>query len=151
MATLGEYGSLLQLGFGIGIGLSVFRAPMELLSVKLKSDLDAEFAVLEKVISTRAGEQRGKLSDLQLQFSQTASWLDRMHLPFMIASIIAAIVNWIFLAIGSSSASYQLNALQEWGLFLVAGPIYLLISIVLAALTFAVLRPIRARLDSLRS
>lgn len=151
MATLGEFGSLLQLGFGIGVGLSLFRAPMDLVSSKLKSDINSEFDVFAKVGSARAAALRGELSDIQIEFERTASTLDRFHLPFMIASILTAIVNWVLLAGASSNAAATLKPSEEWLLIAVSGPIYLVILAVLALATLIVLRPVRAKLDALRS
>lgn len=151
MATLGEYGSLLQLGFGIGIGLSVFRAPMDLIAAKLKSDLDAEFGVLENVSTSQAAIRRGKLFDLQIKFANTSLRLESFHLPFMIASILIALVNWVLLACGSSLAQTALSLKYEVLLIFVSGPIYLLISTVLCGATFVLLYPIRSQLDAIRS
>lgn len=148
---LGEYSSLLQLGFGIGIGLSVFRAPMDLMSKKLKSNLDSELGVYEKIETPRAAMQRASLSDLLIEFRQVALQLDKIHLPFMIASISFAVVNWALLALAAYYSHYELSDTQEWLLLIVSGPIFFLISIVLAVCTVCILKPVRERLDNLRS
>ena len=112
MATLGEYGSLLQLGFGIGIGLSIFRAPMDLLSISFEKDLRAELDVFEGVQTTKAKTNKSDLGDLSLEFAQTAEALNSFHLPFMIAAIAGALVNWGLLAWASNNAGRR--ALR-WG------------------------------------
>jgi hypothetical protein len=151
MATLGEYGSLLQLGFGIGVGLSLFRAPMEVLSAKVRADLNSEVDVLANVHSVRANEIKSELSDLNLEFVRTSSTLDRFHFPFMIASILVALINWGLLAAASADAPRKLTYWEEWGLLFVSGPIYLVISAVLAYAAWQLLRPIQTKLDAIRS
>ena len=151
MANLGEYGSLLQLGFGIGIGLSLFRAPMDLLSARLKSDLHSEVEVMTNVHTAKANEKKSQLSDLNLEFVNTAATLNKFHIPFMIACIFSAFVNWLLLAAASAYASTPLSSEQEWSLCFVSGPVYLLIYSVLALATIYQLHPIRSKLDLLRS
>ncbi|WLB50775.1 hypothetical protein [Bradyrhizobium japonicum] len=151
MANLGEYGSLLQLGFGIGIGLSLFRAPMDLLSARLKADLDSQVDILANIKTPKANEKKSQLSDLNLEFVNTSSTLDQFHLPFMIACVFTALVNWILLALASTTASRPLSGVDEWLLFAASGPVYLFIYAVLAGTAWWKLRPIRAKLDAIRS
>jgi hypothetical protein len=151
MATLGEYSSLLQLGFGIGVGLSIFRAPMDLLSKTFERDVDAEMNVLEGVQSPKAQTSRSALSDIKLEFAQTARALDSFHLPFMIATILGAIVNWVLLAKASSDAGYTLSPTEEGVVCFIAGPYFLLIAAVLAACTVLKLKPLRSQLSAIRS
>jgi hypothetical protein len=151
VATLGEYGSLLQLGFGIGVGLSVFRAPMDLLSAKAKADIRSEMDVLANVQTAKANEKKARLSDLNLEFVKTAATLDKFHLPFMIASILGALVNWALLAAASHEAGRVLSPGEEWFVFFVSGPIYLIISAILALVTWQRLRPVQVNLEEIRS
>jgi hypothetical protein len=151
MAILGEYSSLLQLGFGIGIGLSVFRAPMDLMSKTFERDLNSEIDVLTSVQTSKANAKITGLSDIKLEFAQTSRTLNFVHLPFMIASIVGAAVNWCLLAKASSTASYALSDAEEWGVFLVSGPFFLFIAGILAGITYRYLRPFRRRLNAIRS
>jgi len=151
MATLGEYGSLLQLGFGIGIGLSIFRAPMDLLSMAFEKDLSAEMDVLEGVQTAKAKSSRSALSDLKLEFAQTARALESFYLPFMIAAIAGALVNWGLLAWASSKAGRELSYGEEWAVFFVAGPYFLVIAGLLAVVTLRLLKPFKNKLNAARS
>jgi hypothetical protein len=151
MATLGEYGSLLQLGFGIGVGLSIFRAPMDLLSRSFEKDLDAEMNVLEGVQSPKAQAIRSALSDLKLEFAQTSRALDSFHLPFMIATILGAIVNWGLLAKASNDASHVLTTNEQQFVCFIAGPYFLMIALILAAFTVLRLKPLKNQLSAIRS
>ncbi|MHC2536161.1 hypothetical protein [Bradyrhizobium diazoefficiens] len=151
MANLGEFGSLLQLGVGIGIGLSVFRAPFEILSRKFDSDLKSEFNVLASIATAHAAERRAVLSDLALEFDRTSKALERFHLPFMIASILGAGVNWYYLAEGAWNAACPLSPLAAAWLTFMSGPFFLLIFASVTAITFFSLRPLRAKLDAERT
>ena len=151
MATLGEYSSLLQLGFGIGIGLSIFRAPMDLMSKAFEKDLNAELDVISEIQTPRAVSMRGRLSDVKLEFAQTSKTLNRFHFPFMIASIICAAVNWSLLAKASSHAGYLLTDGEEWLVWLVSGPVFLILAVILAAFTWRDLKPLRNKLNVIRS
>jgi hypothetical protein len=77
MATMGEFSSLLQLGFGIGIGLSYFRAPVELRSASLGKAVDDEITVIAGVNTAKAQEKRGELSSLKLAFNDEMERLEK--------------------------------------------------------------------------
>src|SRR5260221_8844759 len=97
MSNLGEFSSLLQLGVGFGVGLSFFRAPMNLLLKKMEHDLAKEMDVLDAVQTPPAKRAKAELSGLQMDISKTPVTLNRLNLPFMIAAIIGAAVNWVAL------------------------------------------------------
>ncbi|TKV78932.1 hypothetical protein FDV58_24845 [Bradyrhizobium elkanii] len=150
MATLGEYGSLLQLGFGIGVGLSVFRAPLELIAKGLESDINAELGVVEMLHSEKARNLKIQLSDLKIDLSNKIDRLENLYVPYLIAAVITALVNWFLLWCASTSAGYPLSSNQEWALTFVAGPIYVVIGLVLWVWAQLLLLPLRGRLDALR-
>lgn len=150
MATLGEYGSLLQLGFGIGIGLSIFRAPLDLISKGLADDLNAELGVVENLKTAKAQQMKTQLIDLKIRLSEKVQRLERLHIPFLIAAVFVALVNWFLLWRASTTAGYQLSSNQEWALFVVSGPVYGMIGLVLWAWAQLLLLPIRGRLETIQ-
>lgn len=151
MADLGEYGSLLQLGVGIGIGLSIFKAPMEWLEAKLEHDLASEFDVVKNAETDTARKARADLADLRVDLANADRQLNRFNVPFLIAAILGAGVNWGLLVLASTSAGYPLSCSQELLLAGVSGPFYLLIYSILAAWAWLKLKPYRSRLDEVRS
>src|ERR1700737_1013910 len=151
MATLGEYGSLLQLGFGIGIGLSLFRAPTDLLAKGLAADLRAELAFVQRGETERAKLIRTELSDLNVHLASTIKRLEGSYLKILIAPIVAALVNWILLALASTKASHGLSPTEELFLVIVSGPIYLFIAVIVWGWAQYLLLPLRGQLDTIRN
>jgi hypothetical protein len=150
MANLGEFSSLLQLGVGLGIGLPVFRAPFDILTRKFEADLSSEFNVMANVPTAHASERKAVLSDLNLDFARTSKTLVRFHLPFMIASILGAGVNWYYLAQGAWNAGCSLSPIAVAWLTFISGPFFVLIFSCVTAVTFLTLRPLREKLDAAR-
>lgn len=148
MATLGEFGSLLQLGFGVGVGLSFFRAPMDLRAKALSKAIESQFAVVSGVKSQRARERSGKLASVKLEFTQKRRQLELLNLPFMIATVAFALLNlaaliWASLDAGRSLTGHERSAL----LFISVGSytfVFLALEIVAQWLFWGVRRELRA-------
>jgi hypothetical protein len=151
LATLGEYTSLLQLGFGIGIGLSLFRAPTDLIAKGLAIDLNAELAVVERVESERARQMKLELLDLNIRLAATVKRLENSYVRILGAAIAAALINWALLALACTKAGYQLSTAEELLLFIVSGPVYLLIGVIVWAWAQYLLLPLRGQLDTIRN
>jgi hypothetical protein len=150
MATLGEYSSLLQLGVGFGIGLSLFRAPMTLYLDKLENDLAAEVDVLEKVNSPKAREARSVLATLKLEISKKQNTLERWNLPFLIAAILGAAVNWMLLITASMCATYTLSFTQQLWLLVVSVGLFIAVGASASAAAYIVLNPVKKALLTIR-
>lgn len=151
MSNLGEFSSLLQLGVGFGIGLSFFRAPMDLLLKKLEYDLAKEMDVLNAVQTPAAKRARAELSDLHMDISKNTETLNRLNLPFMIAALFGAVVNWTALIWASLDAQRQTSSTEEWVLIGISVGWFLLItaSVGIAALRY--LLPLSNRLNLIRA
>jgi hypothetical protein len=151
MATLGEFSSLLQLGFGIGIGLSYFRAPVELRSASLGQAIEDEITIIQGVSSAKAQQKSGDLSSLKLAFNEETDNLEQWQLPFMIAALVGALGNWIALVFASLSAQSVLTATEEFGLIFVSVAYYILLGVTLEFIAQWRFRSVRLRLAQIRS
>jgi hypothetical protein len=150
MPTLGEFSSLLQLGVGFGVGLSFFRAPITLILGRLQSDLTNEMNVLQDNRSPGAGRSRAALSDIKVDTAEATKTLDKFSLPFLIASLIGAGVNWSALIWASFCAERPLNSTEEWILTFVAVGWFLLIGIIISTASAIYLLPLVRRLAAVR-
>ncbi len=122
MATLGEFGSLLQLGFGVGVGLSLFRAPMELRANALARAIEAQLGVVKGVQTPKARERSGKLASLKLKFVEQRRKLNRLNRPLMVLTVAFALLNLAALIWASVDASHVLsNGERNTLLFVSAG------------------------------
>jgi hypothetical protein len=151
MATLGEFSSLLQLGFGIGIGLSYFRAPVELRSASLRQAIEDEITIVRGVSSAKAQQKLGDLSSLKLAFNEEIDKLEGWQLPFMIAALAGGAGNWIALVFASVSAQCVLTATGEFGLIFLSVGYYILLAIALEFIAQWRFRSVRLRLVQIRS
>ena len=68
MPTYGDFSSLLQLGVGTGIGLSLFRAPVDIRTANLERVLNGEILALRNAANDFARLKRRELMSLRLQF-----------------------------------------------------------------------------------
>ena len=151
MATLGEFGSLLQLGFGVGIGLSYFRAPVELRSVSLGRAIDDEITVIAGVNTTKALQKRGELSSLKLAFNEEMERLEKWQMPFMVAALSGAVANWIALIYASLFAAYVLSLSEETALIILSVVYYVALGFSLEIIARWRFRYVRLRLAQIRS
>jgi hypothetical protein len=151
MSNLGEFSSLLQLGVGFGIGLSFFRAPMMLLLKKLEHDLAKEMDVLDAIQTPQAKRARAELSDVQMDISKNTSTLNHLNMPFMIAAILGAAVNWVALIYASLFAQSQLTSSEEWILIVISVGWFLLIAAAVGIAALVYLLPLSNRLSAIRA
>jgi hypothetical protein len=151
MSNLGEFGSLLQLGVGFGIGLSLFRAPMTLLVRKLDEDIAKEMDVLSTVQSLDAKRVKADLSDLKMDIATNTDTLNWLTLPFMIAALVGAAVNWLVLIYASFFAQNTLTSAEEWLLVLVSVGWFLLIGCAVGLAALLLLLPLSKRLHAIRA
>jgi hypothetical protein len=93
MAFYAEFSSLLQLGVGIGIGLSIFRAPVDVRVSGIGRRLNNEISALKGVNTDFAKKKRRDLMDLKLRFISICSKLDKVLIPFLIATVLGAGIN----------------------------------------------------------
>lgn len=150
MSNLGEFSSLLQLGVGFGIGLSLFRAPMTLLLEKLARELAHEMDVVDTIQTPAARRLKGELSNLQMDISTNADALNRWNLPFMIAAIVGGLVNWAALILASVNAQRPLTWEEEWLLIGISVGWFLAIGTVVGIVALLLLMPLSKRLKELR-
>ena len=151
MSNLGEFGSLLQLGVGFGVGLSLFRAPMTLLLRKLDEDIAKEMDVLSTVQSLEAKRVKADLSDLKMDIATNTETLNWLTLPFMITALVGAAVNWLVLIYASFFAQNVLTSTDEWLLVLVSVGGVLLIGCAVGLAALLLLLPLSKRLHAIRA
>lgn len=151
MATLGEFGSLLQLGFGIGVGLSVFRAPMERRARSLEGAIEAQLGVVKGVRTAKAQDRTGKLASLKLSFVAQRRKLNRFNLPLLWTTVGFAILNLGALIWASLDAAHRLTASERNILLFVAVGSYALLLASLECIAAWLFRNVSADLKSLSS
>jgi hypothetical protein len=149
MATLGDFGSLLQLGFGIGIGLSLFRAPFVLRTRRLTSALRDHGKIVAGVATTEAKERQGTLASLSLELSDAISRLEKWYLPFLVSALFGAAVNLVLLVWASISSGTTIDqAAMAWLIFAAVG-YYALVLLILEVIARLVLAKVVGGLDRL--
>lgn len=150
MATLGEFGGLLQLGFGLGIGLSVFRAPLNLRAISVSKVIADDINVLKSVNTAAARAKRGKLASLWLRFDEARQKVDRAQLPFMIASLGAASLNLALLVWASVAAARPLTAWQQYALIFLSTGFYFVLVVILECIARHHLDGVAREINDLR-
>lgn len=150
MSTLGEFSSLLQLGVGFGIGLSLFRAPMTLLVERLDRELKQEMDVVSTIESRAAQRLRADIASLKMDVASRTDTLNSLNLPFMIAAILGAVVNWLALILASIAAPRPLSSTEEWCLIFISVGWFILIGLAVAVAALVLLLPSSRKLSELR-
>ena len=131
MAILGDFASLLQLGAGIGIGLAVFRAPLEVRSTRLEREIGLHRAVLRGVDAEAAQARLAELSSIQLSFTAKRKELGELQLPFMIVTVSLAALNLSTLIAAALWSSHVLGTTEILLLLIISVIGYLFIAIAL--------------------
>ncbi len=151
MATLGEYSSLLQLGVGLGIGLSLFRAPVDLRVSKLTERMDDEMTVLQHVGTSAAKERIAILSSIRLDFAKEKIKAEETLAYFLAASLAGAGANWFALIWASRDAGAALSVWGELGLITLSVLYYLAILAILELLARRRFADVNRRLSEFAS
>jgi hypothetical protein len=151
MATMGEFNSLLQLGVGIGIGLSVFRAPMDIKATYLENALADEASVLNGVNTPQGLTKRGEISTLRLRFNDARVLMEKWQKPFLYATLLGAAANCFALIFASLCANYVLREREELLLIFLSVFYYVVIWITLALIAHWHFASIQKRLREIRA
>lgn len=109
MATLNEFSSLLQLGVGIGIGLSLFRAPIDLRVTSLTAILENETRILQTVQTTAAKARLADFASAAVELAGEHGNLESDLRWFLGATLLGAVANWAALIWASLDATHTLN------------------------------------------
>jgi len=150
MATYGDFSSLLQLGVGIGIGLSLFRAPVDLRASKLIRVMDNELTVLRNPNNPFAKTKWRDVRQLRYRFGQIRDGLDRLQLPFMWAALALAVLNLAALVVATVDKERVACGAELYGLlFITIGGFFILLA-ALEVLARWHLGPIRAELKQIQ-
>lgn len=150
MTTFGNFSSLLQLGVGIGIGLSLFRAPVDLRVSKLDRAIEAELAALRGVTLAFATLKRRDLLDLKLHFRSTKENLEVDMLPFMALAVIGSALNLVGLVFASIYPAYVLNNYELYAIIFVSIVLFALDMVFLEAIAQFTINPIKKKLLEIR-
>lgn len=151
MATMADFGSLLQLGVGIGIGLSLFRAPLDIRSSRLEKGLRDEMTVLKGMSSQKAGESLASASTLYIDFVRARHRLNRLQPLFLVMCVIGGLVNWALLVRGAIYPAKAVELYEETAIVFFSVGYYILIFAALEICAQIHLGEIRKRLDALRN
>lgn len=150
MTSFGDFSSLLQLGVGTGIGLSLFRAPVDLRVARITRSIETELVALSGVPTPFAQGKKRDMLDLKLRFAAETDALDGRMLPFMIAAVIGALLNLAVLVAATLDADRVLRPDQvEWLLFITVGW-FLLEILALEAIARSNLRDAQRDLQAIR-
>lgn len=151
MATYGDFSSLLQLGVGIGIGLSLFRAPVDLRASKLMRVMDNELTVLRNPNNPFARTKWRDVRQLRYRFGQVRDTLDRVQLPFMWVALALAVLNLAALIMATLDKERIACGAELYGLlFVTIGGFFILLA-ALEGLARWHLGPIQAELKQIQS
>ena len=133
MSAYGEFASLFQLGVGVGIGLSLFRAPVAVRISAISRKLNGELTTLKGVKTDFGKQKRRDLMALKLQFIKKNVTLDRQQFPFMILAVFGAVLNLCFLI---KATLNPLSNVSETMIYVLLGisVIYFLVLIILLEL-----------------
>lgn len=112
MASYGDFSSLLQLGVGVGIGLSLFRAPVDLRVAQLDRTISGELSALKGSTEAFGRTKRRDLSDLRFRFTLSRTELQRSQIPYMVAAVISAVANLVCLIIATVDKDKQVHTID---------------------------------------
>jgi hypothetical protein len=151
MATLAEFASLLQVGFGLGIGLSVFRVPVDMRIERISKIVDNEIRARTNIKTEGAKEKRQKLFDLKQNLVDAETKLGKTLRPCMFFAAAGAAINIIYLIFASIYGQENISDNLQWQLIFVSVIYYILIYCLLETVAWIQLSPIEKKLNKLRT
>lgn len=150
MCMYGDFTSLLQLGVGIGIGLSLFRAPVDFRTARITKSLDNELSVLRGTASTFANRKRRELLDLKFEFAEAQRSLESAIVPAMYFALFGALLNLSALVGASLHAKTPLIGWNVIELLFISVAYYFLILAFLEGTARNILSRLQNRLQSIQ-
>ena len=142
MPAYGDFTSIAELGTGIGIGLSFFRAPIDRRLSYLRGRIETEMSLLKAVSTPLATSKKTDFSGLSVKVSTKRRDLERVLKIATIVAAIGAAVNAALLSIACLQAESEISGtLQVWFLFSGIG-LYLLLLAVLECIAVMELGPL---------
>ena len=151
MTSFGDFSSLLQLGVGTGIGLSLFRAPVDLRVARIARTIEAELVALRGAVPPFARSKRRALHDLNLTFRVVRQRLERQLKPFMVAAVIGALVNLWALVEATVRSNRPISPREADALIFLSVGWFVLEIVALEVLARIMLRATTRELASLRA
>ncbi|CAA2106912.1 hypothetical protein MBUL_03902 [Methylobacterium bullatum] len=151
MATYGDFSSLLQLGVGIGIGLSLFRAPVDLRVSKLTRTMDNELTALRGASMPFAKVKWRDVQQLRYRFAQVRLTLERQQLRFMVIALALALLNLVALVEATLDKDRPACGVELYGLLFVAIGGFVALLSVLEVLARYHLGPIQRELQLIQA
>ena len=150
MGIMSDFSSLLQLGVGIGLGLSAFRAPLDLRTRAIEAGIEEEWNIIDRLGSVRAQTLRGEIATLKLEYAQAKTRIEKVQFPFLIATLGGALANWIALGYAAISPAAKVSTSGEYVILAFAIFYFVGILIALELIARSQLGDIQARLKALR-
>lgn len=120
MTTLDDFSSLLQLGFGTGIALGLFQAPIRLRVDPLASAIANELVLLKDQTSQQIKDRYLALQTLQVEVAVGRADLTKLEKPPLLFSLAGAALNLGLLAWAAVDADREVTITGELLLLLVS-------------------------------
>lgn len=146
MSSMGEYGSLLQLGFGIGAGLTVFQAPIELRYSRMNTSIDQQLSITKNVRTDKGRAMHTALATLKLRLLGEYKILKKFERPLLYILACLAIANWYELVQVSDHAGEGVSLARYWIFMTISVYAYLLIAAIIEIFARIRLRPLQKAL-----
>jgi len=151
MATYGDFSSLFQLGVGIGIGISLFRAPVDLRVSRLERLINGEITALRGTDVPFAQKKRRDMMDLRFRFITVRADLDRWQWPFMVAAVTGAALNLAGLVVATLDKDRAVLTFDRWTLLFVSIGWFLILLGALEVLARVALRSVTRDFSDIRA
>jgi hypothetical protein len=146
---MADFSSLLQLGIGLGIGLSLFRAPLERRAETLGRTIDGQLTIIQGVNTPLAQERNRQLADLKVTYLQCRTRLEEAQKPLMCSVVVGAAINLICLVYAALYADKNVHFIVQYLLIFASSLYYLVIWLIIEAIAGVIFRDVRKRLKAL--
>ncbi|MEO9462657.1 MAG: hypothetical protein ABJ242_07975 [Marinomonas sp.] len=149
MPTFSDFSSLVQLGAAVGIGLSLFRAPIEGRLKALNAQLSSEIGAIDGLNSEKARQRRRKVYGIRLKANLCEQRVKKRAKPLLGALIFGAIINVLTLICFGFVADQEIDS--HWFAFTIFTTVlyYPSIYLFLSILALEEIGPIQQELDEM--
>lgn len=150
MPAFADFASLAQLGAGVGLGLSVFRAPIESRLIPIRSILRAEIDALETTVTDFGRTKKRSLLDLELKLIRTQPELLLFQKFLLWWAAFGALASTNILAYAAVYSKHEASSFDCAVLLLLTVGWSLVIFAIAEAVAWRYLHPIARQLDAIR-
>lgn len=147
MALFGDFSSLFEVGLGIGIGLSLFRIPIDNRKSHLVNRVENELKLFSTPKNDEATARYERAASLALELDAAIMELEKRVKHFPVVALVGALMNAVMIFVVAFNAGKSADIGHIWFFGFVAFGWYLILTLIIFGIVEKAFSGIEVRLE----